>query len=53
MKNEKQPENSIETMSETLALDIANKLERGSINVEEMIAIIQLFVYQARSKGDS
>lgn len=50
MKNKNQSGNSIEVMSETLALDLADKLEHGAISVEEMIAAIQLFVYQTESK---
>lgn len=53
MNNKNQSKNSREAKSEALALAFADTLEGGIISVEEMVAVIQLFLYQENFKKDN
>lgn len=50
MKNKKQLEEYKEEMAEALTLALADKLEQGTVSIEEAIGIIQLFLYQMSQK---
>lgn len=46
MKSKKQTEEYKEEMAEALTLALADKLEQGTVSIEEAVGTIQLFLYQ-------
>lgn len=50
MKSKKQPEEHKEEMAEALTLALADRLEQGTLSIEEAVGTIQLFLYQMSQK---